>query len=221
MTRLLAMDTSTSAVTVALLDDGQVLAARSEIDARRHTEILMPLVRDVVAEAGVERSSIDGFAVGVGPGPFTGLRVGITTAATLGLVLDRPAYGVCGLDAIAEAVAAQPDSPDDFLVAIDARRKEVYLARYTGGVRVGEPQVHRPADLPAEVRALPAAGRGPLLYPELFERALPQLDVDAVALGRLVGRRLAEGGDLLPLQPLYLRQPDAKPSVSQKSALGR
>lgn len=221
MTRLLAMDTSTSAVTVALVDDDVVLAVRSRIDARRHTEILMPLVSEVVEQAGIERSSIDGFAVGVGPGPYTGLRVGITTAATLGLVLDRPAYGVCSLDAIAYDVAVQPDSPDDFLVATDGRRKEVYWARYTGGVRIGEPQVHRPAELAEELRALPTAGRGPELYPDLFANPLSQLDVDAAALGRLVARRLADGTGLLPLQPLYLRQPDAVPSAGQKSALGR
>ncbi|GAB3577816.1 tRNA (adenosine(37)-N6)-threonylcarbamoyltransferase complex dimerization subunit type 1 TsaB [Calidifontibacter terrae] len=221
MNRLLAMDTSTSAVTVALLDGNTVLAARSSVDARRHTEILMPLVRDVVAEAGVSRSSIDAFAVGVGPGPFTGLRVGITTAATLGLVLDRPAYGVCSLDAIAYAVAAESNSPSDFLVATDGRRKEVYWARYTDGARVNDPQVHRPAELDEALRALPTAGRGPDLYPELFVNPLPQLDVDAAALGALVVRRLAEGSELLALQPLYLRQPDAVPSAGQKSALGR
>lgn len=219
MTVLLAMDTSTTAVTAALVQDESVLALTTELDGRRHTEILMPLVARTFAEAGIARDAVDAIAVGVGPGPFTGLRVGIATAETLGLVLGVPAYGVCSLDAIALSVQGLDDAPQEFLVATDARRKEVYWARYRDGDRLAGPDVEAPAELPQELRALPTAGRGPVLYPDSFPDALPVLDVCAADLGRLAARRLAAGEELLPLQPLYLRQPDAVPSAGQKSAL--
>lgn len=214
---LLAMDTSTSAVTVALVSGAEVVAEQTVVDARRHTEILMPLVRDLFDGVGVTRANVTALAVGVGPGPFTGLRVGITTAATLSYVLGVPAHGVCSLDAIAHQAATS--DVEEFVVATDARRKEVYWARYVRGERESEPQVHKPAGLPDEVRALPAAGRGARLYPEVFASAMEPADVSAAHLGLLVGSRLRDGGELLPLQPLYLRQPDAVPSAGQKSAL--
>lgn len=219
MSLLLAMDTATNAVTAALVDGDRVVASRSVVDARRHTEILMPLVAELFDEKGVARSDVDAIAVGVGPGPFTGLRVGITTAETLSLVLGRPAYGLCSLDAIAHEVVAAADAPSDFLVATDARRKEVYWARYSGGHRTTGPAVHKPADLPDDARALPVAGRGVHLYPEAFGPAIAPVDVDAAQLGLAVAAALAAGKELLPLQPLYLRQPDAVPSAGQKSAL--
>lgn len=219
MSLLLAMDTATSAVTAALVAGEEVVASRTELDARRHTEILMPLIAELFAQSGVARSEVDGLVVGVGPGPFTGLRVGITTAMTLSHVLSRPVHGVCSLDAIAHQVLAGPGAPEDFVVATDARRKEVYWARYTGGDRVGDPAVHKPDELPAQVRDLPVAGRGGQLYPGAFGEPLPVSDVDAAHLGLFAASRLADGAQLLPLQPMYLRQPDAVPSAGQKSAL--
>lgn len=227
---LLALDTATSAVTVALHDGSRVIAEESSVDSRRHAETLTPMISSVVAGAGRSAADLTAVAVGVGPGPFTGLRVGLATAASLGLALDIPVHGVCSLDAIAhvvaEGVAEGKDAPSDFVVASDARRKEVYWARYSatgdGIERVsGMPQVSRPADLPAEIRALPAAGRGPQLYPEFFAAALHPLDVPAGALASYALQELAGGRDLLPVQPLYLRQPDAKPATAQKSVLPR
>lgn len=220
MTLLLALDTSTSAVTVAVHDGSAVLASRSALEARKHAEILMPSVRDAMADVGLTPAALTAVAVGVGPGPFTGLRAGIVTAATLAEVLAIPAYGVCSLDAIAHQVVASDGAPDRFLVATDGRRKEVYWAAYDvveGRLeRRGNPAVDKPADLPDEVRALPTAGRGPVLYPQLLPHALPVLDVDAAHVAALVLRR----PDLrLPLQPLYLRQPDAKPRTTPKSVL--
>lgn len=221
MTRLLALDTSTSAVTAALVEDAVVLASATRVDARRHTELLMPLVAEVFERAGATRDSIDGIAAGVGPGPFTSLRVGVVAAATLGLALEKPTYGICSLDAIARSVLDGPKPPQDFLVATDARRKEVYWARYVDGERHDEPSVDRPAELPGNLRGLAAAGRGPVLYPDAFADALDPTDVDAGALGLVALDRITQGGEILPLQPLYLRQPDAVPSAGQKSALGR
>lgn len=223
---LLALDTATTAVTVALHDGGRVIAEESLVDARRHAETLTPMISAVVASAGRSPADLTAVAVGVGPGPFTGLRVGIATAVTLGLALDVPVHGVCSLDALAYAALTDHDAPADFLVAADARRKEVYWAHYrvADGVveRVsGMPQVSRPADLPEGVRALPAAGRGPVLYPERFGDALQPLDVPAGALASYTVQQLAAGHELLPVQPLYLRQPDAKPATAQKSVLPR
>lgn len=223
---LLALDTATSAVTVALHDGAQVIAEESLVDSRRHAETLTPMISSVVAGAGRSPADLTAVAVGVGPGPFTGLRVGLATATTLGLALDIPVHGVCSLDALAHATAQQNGAPSNFVVASDARRKEVYWARYrttdAGIERVsGMPQVCRPADLPDEIRALPAAGRGPQLYPDVFAAALQPLDAPAGGLASYTVQQLAAGRELLPVQPLYLRQPDAKPATAQKSVLPR
>lgn len=219
---LLAIDTATSAVTAAVHADGSVLAGVSLSESRKHAETLAPAIDTAMKEAGLVPADLDAVAVGVGPGPFTGLRVGIVTAATLGLALGIPVYAVCSLDAIAYEVAGS-EQHREFLVATDARRKEVYWARYVvvdgAPERQGEPAVCLPADVDHALRELPTAGGGPLLYPDLFGSAIPVTDVDAGALASLVAHRLAHGGELLPPTPLYLRQPDAKPSVAVKSVL--
>jgi tRNA threonylcarbamoyl adenosine modification protein YeaZ len=111
---LLAFDTATPAVTVALRGDEGVLAEHTEIDARRHGELLAPGIEKVLADAGRSRTDLTGIAVGVGPGPFTGLRVGLVTARALGDALDIPVHGVCTLDILAAAVVVpgiDPQSP--------------------------------------------------------------------------------------------------------------
>lgn len=207
---ILAIDTSTSAITVALHDEAKVLAQESHLDPRAHTEWVTPLIASCLSTASVTPGDLTAIAVGNGPGPFTGLRVGIVTGLTMGHALGVPVLGICSLDVLAEQSAALAEG--ELLVATDARRKEVYWARYA--VRPGSvealtaPAVDRPADLPDEVRALPTAGRGPALYPELFAHALPVLDVDAAMLARVaVERTLA--GTPMPVEPLYLRRPDA------------
>lgn len=219
---LLALDTATSAVTVAVRADGRTLAERSEIDVRRHTETLAPAVRDVLADAGLRPADLTTVVVGVGPGPFTGLRVGVVTARTMGLALGIPVHGVCSLDAIARQVVAT-GAPERFLVATDARRKEVYWATYRAGAhgaqRDGEPQVVRPGELPDDVRALPSAGRGHDLYPGLLTGdPLGPLDVSAGALAELAEAELAAGRSLLVPEPLYLRRPDAQPQAPRTPA---
>ena len=112
---LLAFDTATPAVTVALRGDEGVLAEHTEIDARRHGELLAPGIEKVLADAGCSRTDLTGVAVGVGPGPFTGLRVGLMTARALADALDIPVYGVCTLDILAAAAATaalQGRAPD-------------------------------------------------------------------------------------------------------------
>ena len=169
--RLLALDTATSAISVAVHDGERVLASRSVVDARRHTELLAPLVVETLARAATAVDELTHVAVGTGPGPFTGLRVGLVTAQTLAHARGITVHGVCSLDALAAAAAAGGHE-GELLVASDARRKEVYWARYrcaAGGITpLDEPAVTRPADLPDDVRALPTVGRGPLLYPDLL-----------------------------------------------------
>src|SRR5689334_8729373 len=154
-------------------------------------------------QADIDRLDLTAVAVGVGPGPFTGLRVGLVTARTLGHVLEIPVYGVCTLDVIAaEAASSGGDRP--FLVATDARRKEVYLASYDeNGARLGGPVVDKPATLATDA---PAAGGGAALYPEAFPSRIGPEEPSAAWLAQCVAAELVE---LLDPEPLYLRRPDA------------
>lgn len=204
------MDTATPAVTVALHDGDSVVAETGQVDARRHGELLLPAVDRVLAEAGVKLDAVTGLVVGVGPGPYTGLRVGLVTAATFGSALSVPVHGLCTLDALAYA-AGRDGLEGPFAVATDARRKEVYWARYEDHrTREGEPGVDRPADIAGQLAGLPVVGAGALLYPEAFPDARGPEHVSAGALAALAAERLAAGAALLPPQPLYLRRPDAQ-----------
>jgi tRNA threonylcarbamoyl adenosine modification protein YeaZ len=124
---LLAFDTATPRVTVALHDGSTVVAAWHSEEGLRHGEMLAPGIEAVLAEAGAGRRDVTAVAVGAGPGPFTGLRVGLVTARTFGFALEVPVYAVCTLDVL--AAEAVDSGLDDFVVATDARRNEVYLAR--------------------------------------------------------------------------------------------
>jgi tRNA threonylcarbamoyl adenosine modification protein YeaZ len=204
---LLALDTATPAVTVALHDGTDVVAASSQVDARRHGELLLPAVDRVLAEAGTRLDAVTGIVVGIGPGPYTGLRVGLMTADTFGLALGVPVHGLCTLDGLAYA----SDVEGPFVVATDARRKEVYWAKYDGPrARVTEPAVDRPGDIADVVSGLPAVGAGALLYPDTFVDARGPEHVSAAALASLAAERLAAGEELPAPRPLYLRRPDAQ-----------
>ncbi|WP_328544299.1 tRNA (adenosine(37)-N6)-threonylcarbamoyltransferase complex dimerization subunit type 1 TsaB [Streptomyces europaeiscabiei] len=208
---LLALDTATPAVTVALHDGTDVVAASSQVDARRHGELLLPAVDRVLAEAGTRLDAVTGIVVGIGPGPYTGLRVGLMTADTFGLALGVPVHGVCTLDGLAYAAGAEKSVEGPFVVATDARRKEVYWARYEDArTRVTEPAVDRPAEIAEAVAGLPAVGAGAVLYPGTFPDARAPEHVSAAALAALAAERLAAGGELEPPRPLYLRRPDAQ-----------
>jgi tRNA threonylcarbamoyl adenosine modification protein YeaZ len=201
---VLGLDTSTPAVSVALFDtEAGTLAESVVVDARRHGELLAGCITTVLREAGVDRRSLDVIAVGLGPGPFTGLRVGVVTAATLSDALGIPAYGTCSLDGlgVGERVAMT-----------DARRREVYWARYDEtGTRVEGPQVTRPADLVDQLRGVPVVGAGAQVYADLLVgldvRAEP-LYPSAAAIAAIVAPRLGSAAE--PLVPLYLRRPDAE-----------
>jgi tRNA threonylcarbamoyl adenosine modification protein YeaZ len=211
---LLALDTATPAVTVALHDGQDVIASSGQVDARRHGELLLPAVDRTLAEAGVALDAVTAIVVGTGPGPYTGLRVGLMTADTFGLALGVPVHGVCTLDGLARAAALDDLAglgAGPFVVATDARRKEVYWATYADArTRLTGPAVDRPADLAERVAGLPAVGAGARLYPETFPDVRGPEHVSAAALAALAAERLAAGGELPAPRPLYLRRPDAQ-----------
>ncbi len=205
---VLGIDTATD-VRAGVARDDAVAASGEVTDRRAHAEQLLPLVRRVLTEAGATPSDLTGIVVGVGPGPFTGLRVGVAAAVTMAEALGIPVRGVCSLDVVALEWAGRPDAPGaGFAVVSDARRKEVYWARYSAdGTRLDGPFVTAPDAVPD----LPLAGPGA----ELTGR--PCAGPAAVDAGLL-----AAHGDHLPdagLVPLYLRRPDAQVPTTRKSTL--
>ena len=210
---LLAFDTATPAISVAVHDGSAVVAEAAGEGAMAHGELLAPTIRTALERAGATAADLTDVAVGVGPGPFTGLRVGVVTALTLGQTLGLTTHGVCSLDILAAEAAAMLET--DFVVATDARRKEVYWGRFAAdGVRVSGPDV----DFPDTVAALglPVVGRGGVLYADrLASVEGAPLDPSAAALATLVAGGSARE---LPLEPLYLRRPDATPQVATKPA---
>jgi tRNA threonylcarbamoyl adenosine modification protein YeaZ len=203
-TVILAIDTATPAVTAAIvsLDGVEVLAERVTIDARAHAEQLTPNVLGALADAGRSVNDLGAVVVGCGPGPFTGLRVGMASAAAYGHALGIPVYGVCSLDAIGIETAA---TSGEVLVVTDARRREVYWARYRDGVRIDGPAVDAPADVPADADAVAGSPE----HAALFD--LPRLSPVYPTAAGLV-RAVADWTTApAPLVPLYLRRPDAKP----------
>ena len=210
---LLAFDTATPSVTVALHDGTVVVAERASEQVMKHGEQLAPLIDAVLRDAGAVRQDLTALAVGVGPGPFTGLRVGLVTARTLALVLEIPVYGVCTLDVLATEAVDTGAVIGDFLVATDARRKEVYLASYDEeGHRLDGPVVDRPAALATEAQVV---GEGAHLYPEAFPTAVGPRRPSAGWLARAV---VGERAELSDPEPLYLRRPDAVMPAPRKPA---
>jgi tRNA threonylcarbamoyl adenosine modification protein YeaZ len=215
---VLVIDTSSAAVIAALAEVGddalQIRAERLTVNAKAHGELLAPSIADCLDEAGAKPRDLGAIVAGLGPGPFTGLRVGLVTAAAMADALKVPSYGVCSLDGIAGAIADQPD----LLVATDARRKEVYWAAYHGGQRVDGPSVCRPDDLPA---ASHATGAGATMYADLLTgkgiAVLDELYPSAAALARCAAERIRGRAPSEQLVPLYLRRPDAVPPGAAKS----
>ncbi len=202
---LLAFDTATPFVSVALHDGEDVVVELRSDRPMKHGEQLAPLIEQALHQAGIARQDLTAIGVGVGPGPFTGLRVGLVTARTLAYVLEIPVYGVCSLDVLAvEAVETGAVTAEEFLVATDARRKEVYVARYDErGARLTGPVVDKPAALATDD---PVVGEGAALYPEAFPHRTGPAAPSAGWLARVVTGGRAE---LLDPEPLYLRRPDA------------
>ncbi|MFE3188624.1 tRNA (adenosine(37)-N6)-threonylcarbamoyltransferase complex dimerization subunit type 1 TsaB [Nocardia sp. NPDC059240] len=224
---ILAVDTATPAVTAGLVElepaePGSnapritTITTKVTVDARAHNEVLTPHILACLAESGRSRADIAAVVAGIGPGPFTGLRVGMATAAAFGDALGIPVYGVCSLDAIAadtESYLRESSEPTELLVVTDARRREVYWARYratgegTTLARVEGPEVSKPADLDQAAATVIA---GSASHVDYFD--LPVLPVETPSpsgLVRCAAAELLAGATPAPLVPLYLRRPDA------------
>ncbi|MBB4686398.1 tRNA (adenosine(37)-N6)-threonylcarbamoyltransferase complex dimerization subunit type 1 TsaB [Amycolatopsis jiangsuensis] len=214
---VLAIDTATPAVTAGIVavDDTELVtrADRVTVDPRAHGELIAPHALAAAEAAGITLRDLEAIVCGVGPGPFTGLRAGMATAAAYAHALGIPAYPVCSLDAIAADVV-RTDRP--FLVFTDARRREVYWAAYdASGVRVDGPHVQRPAEVSAEARV--AAGDGALQYADAagvvpIEPRFPS----PTGLVRAAREQLLARTEPEPLTPLYLRRPDAVEPTARK-----
>jgi tRNA threonylcarbamoyl adenosine modification protein YeaZ len=209
MSRLvLAIDTSTPAVTAGVVADGHVLAERVTVDARAHAERITPNVLAAIADAGRSMADLNAIVVGCGPGPFTGLRVGMATAAAYGHALGLPVYGVCSLDAIGGQTTGE------VLVVTDARRREVYWARYRDGVRVDGPEVNAPADVhPGSAQSVAGSPDHAVLF------GLPCIEPTYPDAAGLVVAVADWSQPPAALVPLYLRRPDAK-TVAERQAAG-
>ncbi len=212
--RVLAIDTATAASAVAVVEypaDGPplALARRERVDPRGHAEWLTPLIRQTLDEAGLEPADLAAVVAGVGPGPFTGLRVGLATAGAMAQTLGIPTYGVCSLDGIGAVTG-----PGPALAATDARRREIYWAVYREGRRLTGPAVDRPDQLGmrlVEYGVRVACGEGARRYRDVL--GLPMVDgpayPDPVVLATVAAPRVTSGAPGEVLTPLYLRRPDA------------
>jgi tRNA threonylcarbamoyl adenosine modification protein YeaZ len=199
---VLALDTATPTLVAGLArwsaDGAEVLVERAVPSGNRHAELLTPAVHGVLAGAGLAVGDLDAVVTGLGPGPFTGLRVGVVTAAALADALGVPAVGVCSLDAVGSGART---------VVTDARRKEIYWATYSGhGSRISGPSVDRPAD----VRPTGPVVGDPAFADRLGWEVTPA-DVTTAGLLRAAAGQLVDPSSAAPLVPLYLRRPDATP----------
>jgi tRNA threonylcarbamoyl adenosine modification protein YeaZ len=203
---VLAIDTATPAVTAGVVADGELVAERVTVDPRAHAERITPNVLGALADAGLSMTDLGAVVVGCGPGPFTGLRVGMATAAAYGHALGIPVYGVCSLDAIGGQTTGET------LVVTDARRREVYWARYRDGVRIDGPAVSAPAAVDPGVAEAVA---GSPEYAALF--GLPVCEPSYPTPAGLVAAVTEWSDSPARLVPLYLRRPDAK-TLAERSA---
>ena len=206
---VLALDTATpsrGAGRAEWAEDGgtEVLAERAVPSGNRHAELLTPAIEGVLADAGRAVPDLDAVVAGLGPGPFTGLRVGVVTAVALADARGLPVVGVCSLDAVGDGART---------VVTDARRKEVYWAAYAAdGTRTDGPAVVRPEELG---RPGPFVG-DPAFGARLGAEVAPA-DVTTAGLLRAAAPQLADPSARLPLVPLYLRRPDATPPTAIKA----
>lgn len=243
--RILTIDTSAVA-SAAILDfdpsnpvkTAEVLANFATEDTRSHAEVLAPGVKSLFGDPVTEGPALDAIVVGTGPGPFTGLRSGIAMARTLSFTWGVPLYGMMSLDALAHQVFDSPEYRDgvavaplavrDFVIATDARRKEVYWAKYSAGAQLLDGPHVGPAD---DIFGVQVFGAGAGLYEDVLSAngctvyaPFAQAQPTALDLGRAAARKITaagslDGAGLLDSTPLYLRESDAKVPGPRKRAL--
>jgi tRNA threonylcarbamoyl adenosine modification protein YeaZ len=228
VTLILSIDTSSQAVVVGLdngfdrsvgVSRGETADGTGPVLPPSHGEDLAPAIARALADFEAGPGDLTHVVVGVGPGPFTGLRVGIVTARVMADALGISVLGVCSLDAIARFARLTELVDEPFTVVTDARRREVYARRYAAdGMPVGDPWVTRADDLPADVREGPVVGPGASLYPDSFAdvRGTGRVDcegLESLARDAALGRPSTEVRDTTPL---YLRRPDAVASHARK-----
>ncbi len=203
---VIAIDTSVG-VSVAILRSNGELTQSQAVDHGMQGELTADLISQVVAKSGLAIAEVTDVVVGVGPGPFTGLRVGLVTASVFAHARGVPIHGICSLDAIAF------DYEKPCVVVTDARRKELYWARYEGK-RIDEPQVSKPEDLLAQFPDAEFVGPGAQLYPDVISGKA--LELKAGSLAKLFASGTAQ---LVDVSPMYLRKPDAVEPTNRKSVL--
>lgn len=206
---VLALDTATPTLVVGVArwsagQDIEVLAERAVPSGNRHAELLTPAIRAVLADAALAMADLGAIVTGLGPGPYTGLRVGIVSAAALGDALGVPVAGVCTHDAIGSG---------ERTVVTDARRKEIYWAAFAAdGSRTEGPGVVRPEELHR-----PGPFVGDPAFAERLGAAVVPAEVTTAGLVRAAASQLADPSTAAPLVPLYLRRPDATPPAALKA----
>lgn len=201
---VLAIDTSVG-VSVAILRSGGEVTQSQAIDHGMQGELTAELVSKVITDSGTKIQEITDVVVGVGPGPFTGLRVGIVTAVVFAHARNISIHGICSLDAIAS------DYAKPCIVVTDARRKELYWAQYEG-VRIGEPQVSKPEVIASQFPDSKFVGTGALLYPNYISGTVMELKA-----GSLAQLFVSGSAQLVDVSPMYLRKPDAVEPTIRKS----
>lgn len=221
---VLVVDTATPAVTVAVAEiDGTTVSAGSvqvTVNPRAHGELLAPGIRTALSEAGIGMPDLGAVVAGIGPGPYTGLRVGLVTATAIGQALGVPTYGVCSLDGIGAAV---PES-GRVVAATDARRREIYWRVYEKGTPITKPAVDKPDTVAERIIALGvgrAVGEGAVRYADVLR--VPVTDQprypDPLVLAGIAADRVRSGAPSEALTPLYLRRPDAAIPTGRKPVL--
>lgn len=226
---LLAIDCATNSCSAALWLDGGPGPARHAVMRRGHAEALMPMVAEIMVEAGLDFTGLQAIAVTTGPGAFTGIRIGLSAARGFALAAGLPVIGVTTLEAVA---AAQESGGHTLLVALDSKREDIYVQLFGPD---GTPACEPSAMLPEEVGAILPRGETVAVAGDMAERVLRALDghapppirlagpelPDAAVVARIAARRFAvapPAPDAPPPAALYLRPPDATPLAERKAA---
>ncbi len=229
MTTILGLDSSAGACSAAIWRDGTIAARRSEAMERGHAERLIPMIVEVLAEAGLGFAALDAVGVTTGPGAFTGLRIGLAAARGIGLAAAKPVIGVTSFEAVAAAIPDGARARRKTIVAIDTKRGDLYVQAFTAALAAdGDGAVMAPLDLVARFagEAVLVAGDGIGILRAaageipgniVFDSEIRRPDGAAVALladVRLAGARMG-GAPWAAVEPLYLRAPDATPLSMQ------